>query len=188
LRQLIRRTRTKAHITVSRGEQLPFADHSFDVIFSHEVIEHVDDDRRAAQKWCALAPRGRIVLFAPIAFTHSRRTATTGAASIILATARSSTGCPTSAQPPRSPCQSVHRPGLRSIFARQPVRAIHHQVIYPWVRQYRDPTSDRPLATPRLRRGPRHFRCLIEPLGAGTRGVSDSTLRHCLICSDRMRA
>ena len=48
------------------AKQLPFDDGSFDVVFSHEVIEHVDDDRQAAREMVrVLAPGGRIVIFCP---------------------------------------------------------------------------------------------------------------------------
>jgi SAM-dependent methyltransferase len=58
--------RTQANITVAQGEDLPFADGSFDVVFSHEVIEHVTDDAAAAAEMVrVLAPGGRIVLFCP---------------------------------------------------------------------------------------------------------------------------
>ncbi len=53
-------------IVVAPAEALPFSDGSFDVVFSHEVIEHVADDRRAvAEMVRVLAPGGRIVLFCP---------------------------------------------------------------------------------------------------------------------------
>jgi SAM-dependent methyltransferase len=48
------------------GEQLPFPDDSFDVILSHEVIEHVQDDRLAiAEMVRTLKPGGRLLLFCP---------------------------------------------------------------------------------------------------------------------------
>jgi SAM-dependent methyltransferase len=47
-------------------ERLPFADASFDVVFSHEVIEHVTDDRAACGEMArVLRPGGRAVIFAP---------------------------------------------------------------------------------------------------------------------------
>ncbi|MEE9215795.1 MAG: class I SAM-dependent methyltransferase [Anaerolineales bacterium] len=56
----------------ARGERLPFRDSVFDLILSHEVIEHVDDDRAAvAEMVRALRPPsgetsgGRLVLFVP---------------------------------------------------------------------------------------------------------------------------
>lgn len=55
-----------AHITNAAGENLPFPDDSFDLILSHEVIEHVQDDRRAiAEIVRALRPGGRMVIFCP---------------------------------------------------------------------------------------------------------------------------
>ena len=38
------------HALVAAGEYIPFADNTFDTILSHEVIEHVQDDRLAAQE------------------------------------------------------------------------------------------------------------------------------------------
>ncbi|HTP02354.1 MAG TPA: class I SAM-dependent methyltransferase [Anaerolineales bacterium] len=48
------------------GEHLPFPSGSFDFILSHEVIEHVQDDRQAVQEmFRVLKPQGRIALFCP---------------------------------------------------------------------------------------------------------------------------
>ena len=48
------------------GEQLPFPDNSFDAMLSHEVIEHVQDDRLAiAEMIRVLSPGGRLVIFCP---------------------------------------------------------------------------------------------------------------------------
>ena len=48
------------------GEALPFADASFDLILSHEVLEHVQDDRMAIREMVrTLKDRGRIVIFVP---------------------------------------------------------------------------------------------------------------------------
>jgi len=55
-----------AHIINAAGEYLPFPEESFDLILSHEVIEHVQDDRKAiAEMVRALQPGGRLVLFCP---------------------------------------------------------------------------------------------------------------------------
>lgn len=54
------------HAIVAAGEALPYASNSFDTILSHEVIEHVADDRQSAQEMVrVLKPGGRIVLFCP---------------------------------------------------------------------------------------------------------------------------
>jgi len=48
------------------GESLPFPSSAFDLILSHEVIEHVADDRAAVCEMVrVLKPGGRIVLFCP---------------------------------------------------------------------------------------------------------------------------
>jgi len=54
------------HALVAAGEYIPFADNTFDTILSHEVIEHVQDDRLAAQEMVRVLKRGgRIVMFCP---------------------------------------------------------------------------------------------------------------------------
>ena len=48
------------------AEHLPFADGSFDLILSHEVLEHVTDDRHALQEIArVLRAGGRAVVFVP---------------------------------------------------------------------------------------------------------------------------
>ncbi len=55
-----------AHIISAAGERLPFPDDSFDAILSHEVLEHVQDDRMAAEEMVrTLRPGGCILLFVP---------------------------------------------------------------------------------------------------------------------------
>jgi len=47
-------------------ERLPFEDASFDVVFSHEVLEHVQDDRAACHEMArVLRTGGRVVIFVP---------------------------------------------------------------------------------------------------------------------------
>jgi len=48
------------------GENLPLPDESFDFMLSHEVLEHVQDDRRCVEEMVrVLAPSGRIAVFVP---------------------------------------------------------------------------------------------------------------------------
>jgi SAM-dependent methyltransferase len=48
------------------GERLPYADRSFDVVFSNDVLEHVSDDRASAQEIVrVLRPGGRAVIYVP---------------------------------------------------------------------------------------------------------------------------
>ena len=54
------------HILNAAGEGLPFPADRFDLILSHEVIEHVQDDAAAvAEMVRALKPGGRVVIFCP---------------------------------------------------------------------------------------------------------------------------
>jgi SAM-dependent methyltransferase len=61
----------QAHATVPQvvnaaGEHLPFPNNSFDLVLSHEVLEHVADDAAALREMVrVLRPGGRIVLFVP---------------------------------------------------------------------------------------------------------------------------
>lgn len=53
-------------VAVAAAEALPFADNSFDLALSHEVLEHVQDDRAAmAEMVRVLRPGGRAVIFVP---------------------------------------------------------------------------------------------------------------------------
>jgi SAM-dependent methyltransferase len=53
-------------ITNAAGECLPFPAASFDLILSHEVLEHVREDRQAAEEMArVLKPGGRLVVFVP---------------------------------------------------------------------------------------------------------------------------
>jgi SAM-dependent methyltransferase len=57
---------TLPNIQVAPAEKLPFANDFFDVVLSHEVLEHVDDDRQAvAEAIRVLRPGGRLVVFVP---------------------------------------------------------------------------------------------------------------------------
>lgn len=48
------------------GEYLPFKENTFDLILSHEVIEHVQDDQKVINEIVrTLKPGGRLVLFCP---------------------------------------------------------------------------------------------------------------------------
>ena len=56
----------RATVVCAAGERLPYASASFDVVLSHEVLEHVFDDRAAAAESVRLLrPGGRLVLFVP---------------------------------------------------------------------------------------------------------------------------
>ncbi len=127
------RARTNADIRVARGEDLPFEDGCFDVVFSHEVIEHVDDDRQAAAEMVrVLAPGGRILIFCPNRLypfeTHGhywRGKYHFGNTPLI-------NYLPDPLRNRLAPhVRAYTGKGLKNLFAGQPVRVVHHQVIYP---------------------------------------------------------
>ena len=54
------------NVFCAAGEYVPLPSDSFDLVFSHEVLEHVQDDQKAICEMVrVLKPGGRIVLFCP---------------------------------------------------------------------------------------------------------------------------
>jgi ubiquinone/menaquinone biosynthesis C-methylase UbiE len=53
-------------VVCGAGEKLPFPDNYFDLVLSHEVLEHVQDDQQAVNEIIrVLKPGGRLILFVP---------------------------------------------------------------------------------------------------------------------------
>ena len=53
-------------VTCAAGENLPYPANSFDLVLSHEVLEHVEDDQKSANEiFRVLKPGGRLLLFVP---------------------------------------------------------------------------------------------------------------------------
>ena len=66
LDRIAQASRELPNLQVASAERLPFEDGSFDVVLSHEVWEHVQDDRAAADEAVrVLRPGGRLVVFVP---------------------------------------------------------------------------------------------------------------------------
>lgn len=60
---------TLPNIRQAAAESLPYPNDFFDLVFSHEVLEHVTDDRAAAQEaYRVTKPGGHIVVFVPNRF------------------------------------------------------------------------------------------------------------------------
>jgi SAM-dependent methyltransferase len=58
--------RKSAHLLSAASENLPFPPSAFDVILSHEVLEHVRNDRAAVVEMVrTLKPGGRMLIFVP---------------------------------------------------------------------------------------------------------------------------
>lgn len=55
-----------SHAVVAAAEAVPYQSNTFDTILSHEVLEHVNDDRAAVREMVrVLKPGGRIIIFVP---------------------------------------------------------------------------------------------------------------------------
>jgi SAM-dependent methyltransferase len=120
-------------VVVAPAEALPFEDASFDVVFSHEVIEHVNDDRRAAAEMARVtAPGGRIVMFCPNRFypfeTHGhywRGEYHFGNTPLI-------NYLPGALRDRLAPhVRAYSAAALKALFDDQGVHVVHHSIIYP---------------------------------------------------------
>jgi len=120
-------------IVVAPAEALPFIDGSFDVLFSHEVIEHATDDAAAAAEMLrVVAPGGRIVIFCPNRLypfeTHGhywRGRYRFGNTPLI-------NWLPDPLRNRLAPhVRAYTGPQLRGLFDPTQARVVHHSVIYP---------------------------------------------------------
>lgn len=118
---------------VAAGERLPYPDAAFDAVLSHEVIEHVDDDRRAAREMIrVLRSGGRAILFCPNRLypfeTHGhywRGEYHFGNTPLI-------NYLPNPIRNRLAPhVRAYTRRGIRRLFADRPVRIVTHTQIFP---------------------------------------------------------
>ncbi len=122
-----------AAVIQSPGERLPFANAAFDVVFSHEVLEHVDDDRACVAEMVRVTrPGGRIVVFVPNRLypfeTHGvfwRGRYRFGNAPLV-------NWLPTPLRDRLAPhVRAYTSRSLRRLFDGLPARTIHHTQIFP---------------------------------------------------------
>jgi len=115
------------------GETLPFATDTFDVVFSHEVLEHVADDRLCARELVRVTrPGGRVVIFVPNRAypfeTHGiywRGVYRFGNKPLV-------NWLPNALRNRLAPhVRAYTGRGLRRLFADQPVRVVVHTQVYP---------------------------------------------------------
>lgn len=120
-------------VAQSVGEMLPFQDDSFDVVFSHEVLEHVDDDRRCAAEMVRVTRAGgHIVIFVPNRLypfeTHGiywRGQYQFGNKPLV-------NWLPNALRNRLAPhVRAYTTQGVQDLFRDQPVRTLHHTQIYP---------------------------------------------------------
>ena len=115
------------------GERLPFPDVAFDVVFSHEVLEHVADDRACVAEMVRVTrPGGRIVIFVPnrlyLFETHGifwRRRYHFGNVPLV-------NWLPTPLRNYLAPHVRAYTAGsLCRLFDGLPVRVVHHTQVFP---------------------------------------------------------
>lgn len=120
-------------ITEGRGEALPYPDARFDLVFSNEVIEHVEDDRRTAAEMARVTrPGGHIVIFAPNRLYPFETHGAYLRGRYVFGNIPLVNWLPDRLRDRLAPhVRAYTGGGLRALFRDQPVAVVHHRVIYP---------------------------------------------------------
>ena len=121
------------NIVEGRGEALPYLDDHFDLVFSNEVVEHVDDDRRTAAEMVRVTrPGGSIVIFAPNRLYPFETHGAYLRGRYVFGNIPLVNWLPDPLRDRLAPhVRAYTGGGLRALFSGQPVRLVHHRVIYP---------------------------------------------------------
>ncbi len=123
----------EAQLDLAACEALPYPQNHFDLVLSHEVLEHVNDDRQAvAEMVRVMRPAGRAVIFVPNRLypfeTHGHYWGDEyhfGNTPLI-------NYLPDPLRNRLAPhVRAYTAKGLRNLFLGQPVRILHHTQIYP---------------------------------------------------------
>ena len=124
---------TLPNIQVARGEELPFGDNWFDLVFSNEVIEHVEDDRQTAREAVRVTkPGGYLVFFAPNRLYPFETHGAYFGKRYVFGNIPLVNWLPDPLRNRFAPhVRAYTQHGIRSLFAGLPVRLVHHRVIYP---------------------------------------------------------
>jgi SAM-dependent methyltransferase len=115
------------------GEQLPFPDATFDLVFSHEVLEHVTDDRVCVQEMVRVTrPGGRLVVFVPNRLYFFETHGVFWRGEYHFGNVPLVNWLPTALRDRLAPhVRAYTAAGMRRIFRGLPVRIIHHTQIFP---------------------------------------------------------
>lgn len=121
------------NIVQARGEALPYPDDHFDVVFSNEVIEHVDDDRATAREMVRVTrPGGTIVIFAPNRLYPFETHGAYVGRRYVFGNIPLVNWLPDPLRDRFAPhVRAYTQRGLRRLFVGEPVRLVHHRIIYP---------------------------------------------------------
>jgi SAM-dependent methyltransferase len=120
-------------VTQAVGEALPFEDRSFDVVFSHEVLEHVRDDRRCAAEMVRVTqPGGHIIIFVPNRLYPFETHGIYWRGRYYFGNKPLVNWLPNRLRNRLAPhVRAYTRGGIRGLFANLPVRTVTHTQIYP---------------------------------------------------------
>ena len=140
------------NIVLGVGEALPYPDDHFDLVFSNEVIEHVDDDRATAAEMVRVTrPGGAIVVFAPNRLYPFETHGAYLGERYVFGNIPLVNWLPDPLRDRFAPhVRAYTMRRLRGLFAGQPVRLVHHRVIYPG---FDNIAARRPRIGSALRRG-----------------------------------
>jgi SAM-dependent methyltransferase len=122
-----------AGVVQAVGEHLPFSDAAFDVVFSHEVLEHVADDRACVAEMVRVTrPGGRIVVFVPNRRYPFETHGVFWRGRYHFGNVPLVNWLPTPLRNRLAPhVRAYTARGLRRLFAGLPVRVVHHTQIFP---------------------------------------------------------
>jgi SAM-dependent methyltransferase len=123
----------RAGVSQAVGEHLPFPDGAFDIVFSHEVLEHVTDDRACvAEMVRATRPGGRIIVFVPNRLYPFETHGVFWRGSYRFGNIPLVNWLPAPLRDRLAPhVRAYTARGLRQLFDGLPVRVVHHTVIFP---------------------------------------------------------
>jgi SAM-dependent methyltransferase len=121
------------NIVLGVGEALPYPDDRFDLVFSNEVIEHVADDRATAAEMVRVTrPGGAIVAFAPNRLYPFETHGAYIRGRYVFGNVPFVNWLPDPLRDRYAPhVRAYTMRGIRRLFVGQPVRVVHHGVIYP---------------------------------------------------------
>ncbi len=122
-----------AHLLLGRGEALPYDEGAFDLVLSHEVLEHVADDRAAAREMVrVLRPGGRAIVFVPNRLYPFETHGIYWREEYIFGNIPLVNYLPDPIRGRLAPhVRAYTRRGLLSLFRGQPVRVCHLTTIFP---------------------------------------------------------
>ena len=132
LDRAIQARRRAEGIVQAAGETLPFADDSFNFVFSNEVIEHVEDDARyMAEMVRVTKPGGRILIYCPNRWYPVEQHGIFWRGRYIFGNIPLVNYLPNPLRNRLAPhVRTYTARGLRSLLRDQPVTVIHHGRIF----------------------------------------------------------